>query len=433
MSASRGNNRRMDTDAARSQKGNQEPSQEINYWDDEDSDSNFPYEDSRSDFYADSIRELPKDVIEWESYTTDSGTVQILLPPPSVKIPSTIIHFTGGTFFGSAPSVWYRQLLEDLVKHTQAAVVATSIPVTLFQSPLEHVALAKKIERQFLTAFDDILIDEYGEDVEKVPVCGMGHSLGARLLVVLSTLRSVGASSQTASLPTRYKAFVLISFTNYGAAAGIPGIDQLRRSSRQVELEINGKGKDEMSTAKARNGSGRGRKGAVDYGDDDDDNGEFDEDWGEILMSLKDMMREQGVQIRKVFTPASKELEFHPTPDQLWKALIYGKRYNVPHTLLVQFDSDEIDQSAKLANAIKEFSAVRFARIRGTHLSPVASQSVSRRDGEAILQQINSKLGRVLLKTLSGKRGARNNDAAAIELRQSIARFVIEIVTRSNN
>lgn len=143
------------------------------YWNDEDD-----FERPSDEYVEDDYDTLDRDVMEWESCPTEAGNAHVLLPPPSVALPSCIIHFTGGTLFGSAPNLWYRQLLEDIVRHTQSAVVASSIPVTLLQSPLQHVSLGKKIQRQFQTAWREVLLDEYGEDLENVPVCGMGHSLG---------------------------------------------------------------------------------------------------------------------------------------------------------------------------------------------------------------------------------------------------------------
>jgi hypothetical protein len=210
------------------------------YWEDEDDDDDDAFErDRQYGSYDGSYEEsLQEDVMEWERIQTDAGVVHVLLPPQTVLLPTCVIHFTGGTFFGSAPNLWYRQLLQDIVKNTQAAVIATSIPVTLLQSPLQHVKLAKKVQRQFQTAWTDVLLDEYGETLQNVPVCGLGHSLGARLMVVLATLGALPASGSGRKpriTPPPYKSAVLVSFTNYGAAAGIPGIYQLNKASRRME------------------------------------------------------------------------------------------------------------------------------------------------------------------------------------------------------
>jgi Protein of unknown function (DUF1350) len=136
--------------------------------------------------------------VVWEQCSTpdNAGAASVLLPPSDVGRPSCIIHFIGGTLFGSTPTIWYKNLLEDIVQNTNAVVIATSIPITLFSSPLQHIDLAKRCYKQFKTAYRTIVLDEYCYDGEtseeqfalKVPICGIGHSLGARLLTVLTTL-----------------------------------------------------------------------------------------------------------------------------------------------------------------------------------------------------------------------------------------------------
>jgi hypothetical protein len=404
------------------------------YWEDDEEDDDDIFEKDRrygsNDRGYDGVA-LQEDVMEWERCQTDAGVVHVLLPPPTVLMPTCVIHFTGGTFFGSAPNLWYRQLLQDIVKNTQAAVIATSIPVTLLQSPLQHVKLAKKVQQQFQTAWKDVLYDEYGEELQNVPVCGMGHSLGARLMVVLATLGALPepkSGKKPRIAPPFYKSAVLVSFTNYGAAAGIPGIYQLNKASRKME-------EDASSTSK----NGRSQKSRQRRADDwlDDDDYESDEDWGELFQELQNAVRDQAGRVQTALTPSSQELEFFPTPEQLWTALGEDSRYSIPQTLVVQFDNDEVDQSSKLALALAETSNVKFARIRGTHLTPVSVQedeaaagSSSSDISKAWFQQINSRAGRVLWAVLKGRQQADSNEIALRELRQSVARYITEIVTK---
>lgn len=363
---------------------------------------------------------LEKDVLEWEKCTTSAGTAWVLLPPPSVATPTAILHFVGGTVTGSAPNVWYRTLLQDLVRHTSCAVLATSIPVTITQSPLDHVRVAANLRRQWLAAYQDILVDEYGSAaLQSVPVCGLGHSLGARLLTVLATLGGSRTTADDTRLPPQpYKSFVLMSFTNFGAAAGIPGVAQLFRKSRVVE----GRRRE------PREGSRRRTDDEEDWweGDDDDDDG-YDADWSDLWNELSGVVRAGTARVQSALTPASKSLEFHPTPEQLWKAIREDGRYTVPQTLVVQFDDDEVDQSSLLAAAIVNSSDVKFARLRGSHLTPV-SVTDDDDDGD---NTINSRVGRLLMKALQGRRKSRPNDVEAlIALRQSIARYISDVVTK---
>jgi hypothetical protein len=325
--------------------------------------------------------------------------------------------------------VWYRTLLRDVVRHTSCAVVATSIPVTLTRSPLDHVRLAALLQQQFQAAYQHVLVDEYGEaSLRSVPVCGLGHSLGARLLVVLATLggEKQPPRSNHHRRPT-YKSFILISFTNYGAAAGIPGIAQLYRRSRMVEQQQQQRDEDndELFNNRRRQDDG--------WEEDDDDDTDLSDLWQELSATV----RAGTARVQKALTPSSASLEFHPTPEQLWKAVRNDGRYTVPQTLVVQFDDDEVDQSSLLATAVVHSSDVKFARLRGTHLTPVSASdggsSGSRHrggGGKAWLQQVNSRAGRLLMKALDGRRQGMHHAEARLELRQSIARYITEVVTK---
>ncbi len=393
------------------------------YWEEEEDD--YEDYDEESDAWHDETEPaLQRDVLEWENFETDEGTAQLLLPPPSVALPTTVLHFTGGTFFGSAPALWYRRLLEDLVRNTQCAVIATPIPVTLLQSPLEHVSLAKRVHRQFQLAWRDVLLDEYGSDIARVPVCAVGHSLGARLMIVLETLQR----PQPIWAPPKYKAMVLLSFTNYGASAGIPGVNQLRKSSQRIEEEQ----QSAQPRSASRKSSGVSNRRKYDFYEDEDDyeDDEDDEEWAEILQDFKDSVAQQTLKVRQALTPALRDLEFYPSPTQLWEALASPGRYTIPETLIVQFDQDEIDQSAKLTTAIQNFTDIKFARLRGTHLTPVSSQGDPSREKSGLLDVLNTRATKTIGKLLRGRRNDQANEVAFLELRQSLARYVTEVVTK---
>ncbi|GKY90779.1 hypothetical protein MPSEU_000050700 [Mayamaea pseudoterrestris] len=399
------------------------------YWSEDDDEYGYSdrYNGENSAHQQSVASSYEPDTLEWEVLKTDAGTVHILLPPLAVRLPSVVFHFTGGTLFGSAPNVWYRQLLEDLVKHTQAAIVATSIPLTLHRSPLQHIDLAKKIRKQFQTAYNDVMVDEYGDEVQSVPICGIGHSLGARLMVVLATLdnhasKRTQSTRATALLPPAYKSFVLISFTNNNAVDGIPGLNQLAQASRQSERAI----RDEQTEKTVS----RRRRPRSDYDDDDgyeEDYDDFDDDesYGELFGELQSLLSRQAKRIKTALTPSSEHLEFYPSPDQLWDALVDGKRYNIPNTLVVQFDNDLVDQSSKLATAIVATSNVKYARLRGTHLTPISLQGTT-----ATSQQLSSRAGMLIGKLLAGSAWKESNQEAFLELRQSIARYATEVVTK---
>jgi hypothetical protein len=99
-------------------------------------------------------------------------------PPPCCH---RVLYFVGGTFFGSASNFWYRQLLEGLVQQCGVAIVATFIPATVLQSPLQHVALAKRVREQFEMAYESVLQDEYSDAaLQGAHLCHAWHSLFSR-------------------------------------------------------------------------------------------------------------------------------------------------------------------------------------------------------------------------------------------------------------
>lgn len=406
-----------------------------------------------------------------EDAPSGSSTAYVLLPPspPTMHpLPSAVLHFVGGTVFGSAPKAFYKSLLEDIVTHTQCAIVVTPLPVITpwnqrqNRGPLHHVQMAKNLQHQFQYAFEQVLDDEYGKDAMKsVPIAGMGHSLGSRLLVVLATLmkdeehvskgdneentngdapknRQRSSRRDSADAPSyRYKSMILVSFTNFGADAGIPGVTSLLKQRRQID-EKNSNSSDrrpreEAPRRKQQDRRGRPpRRGDSRYDDDDDE--DLMEEWGELWSEFQGIFQNQADAVKTRLTPQAEDLEFYPTPRQLWAAVEgdadkgqHG-RYNIPQTLLVQFDRDEMDQSAKLATAMvassvsvnaktesttisasnstsidgsgntatatatvttttakaKPMLDLKFARLRGTHLTPVTTSSSQKIDDKMI-------------------------------------------------
>ncbi|CAJ1918829.1 unnamed protein product [Cylindrotheca closterium] len=348
--------------------------------------------------------------LDWETCSDGDTEALVLLPPPSVERPTSIIHFVGGTFFGSAPKLWYRTLLEGVARNTQSAVVVTPIPVTLLKSPLNHVNLGKKLRRSFCMAWRDVLEDEYG-DIDDIPVCGLGHSLGARLMVVLTTL----TRNQPVDVPP-FRSFALISFTNYGASAGVPGIYALSRESKIQER------KAEVSESRKRQRSARRSRDTRWMDDEFDD--EIDEEWDELVDELGGIMQNSASKVKTALTPRSDDLEFFPTPDNLWKALD-DKRYDIPETLVVQFDDDEIDQSAKLAQTLHNTNStnVKYCRLRGTHLSPV---TISESESGGWLG-FTSTASKSIERIIRGQSKKKAEEATMRDLISSLARYINDV------
>jgi hypothetical protein len=224
-----------------------------------------------------------------------------------------------------------------------------------------------------------------------------------------------------------YKSFCLISFTNYGASAGIPGVGTLLKESRKQErqAQVNGERKNYKKARNARNDwwLDDDDYDADDYGYDRD----ADDEWAEVVEDLQALVKEQAARVKAALTPSSKDLEFFPTPDQLWKAIQDDGRYAVNETLLVQFDNDPVDQSSKLAQILhgNNLTDVKFARIRGTHLTPVTVMETDRRDRPSAFGGAGS-----LWKAIRGKGKTKEQEIAMQELRQSIVSYITDVVTK---
>jgi hypothetical protein len=394
-----------------------------NYYDDIGEENEEKYrresktDDSRGGMYKvyfDRDIDAKETQLEWESCSDGDTEALVLLPPAAVERPTAIVHFVGATFFGSTPKLWYRTFLEGLVRNTQCAVVITPIPVTLFKSPLQHINLSKKLQRAFDMAWSDVLEDEYGK-IDDVPLCGIGHSLGARLMIVLTTL----TKNRPMQTPP-FKSFALISFTNYGASAGIPGISTLLRQSKNQERRstVNGERKRQRVARRAR------QEWWIDDGYDDD----LDEDWDGMIDELGGLIQESATRVKTALTPKSEDLEFSPTPDSLWKALQKDSRYDIPETLVVQFDDDEIDQSSKLAQTLNDTNStnVKFCRLRGTHLSPISVPESNSGGWLELTSQASKNIGKIM----KGRSKSKAEERAMRDLISSVTRYISDVVTK---
>ena len=441
--------------------------------DDDDNDDDI--RNSRVDEYASS---------EWETYRSSS----ILFPPiihdkDSRRIrrrPSAIIHFIGGTVFGSYPRRFYGTLLEDIARKCDAVVVATSIPIVLpgvsglknsierwmfddndeeivdygsikrkynqrmkedrkinVKNPLDHFALAEQVQIEFNNAYRDVILDEYctvyDDDDDKevedfmknVPIVGIGHSLGARIQAVSCTdpriyKRCLSMGKRNRLIRSGREGMVYLGFANWSAKSAIPGVETLddairkRTSRRPSEDRRDRRGDGVGRQDDVRRGDGsRRRSRRRDSNDDGVERGRYsryerqydvkDLDLIDVFGDVVSTVAKSVKQIGEALTPKAEDLEFSPTPNELWDDLSssdgwwYGK--SCRNNLIVQFDDDQIDQGSRLARTLlsaysaelnttssitgeddssrpkdKTLSGVKFARLSGGHLTPVTAR-----------------------------------------------------------
>ncbi|TVR15522.1 MAG: DUF1350 domain-containing protein [Phormidium sp. GEM2.Bin31] len=140
-------------------------------------------------------------VPEWQEVTGSS----VLIPRP----PKGIIHFLGGAFVATAPKYTYRFLLEYLASQGYL-VIATPLSNTL-----NHKEMAQESLNRFEQTCDRLYAT--GQLRQRgLSVYGVGHSLGCKLHLLISSLFSVKRAGN-----------VFMAYNNYPARRSIPFVDQL--------------------------------------------------------------------------------------------------------------------------------------------------------------------------------------------------------------
>jgi len=127
----------------------------------------------------------------------------VLLPSQ----PKGLIHFLGGAFVSTAPQVTYSWLLEALAEEGYGIIA------TPFLNELNHNAIAQRALNRFETAYQRLgLFRRY------LPIYGLGHSMGCKLQLLISSLYQAQRSGN-----------LLISYNNYPARQSVPLVDQLNQ------------------------------------------------------------------------------------------------------------------------------------------------------------------------------------------------------------
>lgn len=140
-------------------------------------------------------------VANWQEITGSS----VLIPGN----PKGIVHFLGGAFVAAAPQVTYRFLLEYLARE-RYVVIATP-----FVNTLNHGEMAQEALNRFEQICDRLYVT--GQLRKRgLPVYGVGHSMGCKLHLLISSLFNVKRAGN-----------VLMAYNNYPARRSIPFVDQL--------------------------------------------------------------------------------------------------------------------------------------------------------------------------------------------------------------
>lgn len=131
-----------------------------------------------------------------------------------------IIHFLGGAFVATAPQISYRCLLEQIAQEGYIIIA------TPFINTFDHFLIAREVLNSFETVIERL---KKANRITKgyLPVYGLGHSMGCKLHLLISSLYQVERSGN-----------ILISFNNYPAAQAVPLLEQFNiRPIFEVEFD----------------------------------------------------------------------------------------------------------------------------------------------------------------------------------------------------
>lgn len=286
------------------------------------------------------------------------------------RLPKSIIHFTGGFLLGSASPVAYNDLFQQL-SSSGHLVVATTIPP--FDS--NHTKTATDISRSFNKCYSDYLLPMMGPYGKKIPVIGLSHSLGGKLMALVASRREDRRSS-----PIR-AGNIFMAFNNYGF-------------QKSLELSAKASGANARSATRSNedrsSGSEFNVQGVLDAvkssaGILDGIAASFSKSTGSssvdslINAAKRIIPQEQMNSAASAVSSAASALtdfEFTPSPEDTWKAILQG--YGVDNNVLFKFQDDDIDQSEELAGCLVKRGGCRIAveTVPGTHLTPCSDDDL---------------------------------------------------------
>jgi len=301
------------------------------------------------------------------------GDCDILLPADDEQC-IALVHFVGGAVVGAAPRQAYGPFLEMLCS-LGLGVVAT--PCTLL-SGLNHDFAAAEVAARWSEVLPEVesmldareLFDKRREARRSLPVVGCGHSLGAKLLLLL------GSDGVQADVGERL-ANVLVAFNNYPASASVPllqGASQLDQFITTDNLKGVARGAGVALEQLGDLGSQLGPQLQVPMGESL--RGAIS-DAANLFSQLGNGAQKFAESTSASGDAAASEFEFSPSPAETEARV--ADSYNVRRNLLIRFADDQIDQSPAIGHILrKRFTdaqtgiggRVDLKTLPGTHITP---------------------------------------------------------------
>lgn len=275
----------------------------------------------------------------------------LVVPPPKFKKPRAIIKFLGGAFIGAVSHVTYSYLIELLAKDGFLVVL---VP---YNVTFDHEDAARQVYGRFNACLDTLLssgLPEAGlasSQLAGLPVFSVGHSNGA-------LLQMLTASYFCEKIP---KANAIVSFNNRPATEAVPYFEQLGPLMSQVMPMV----ETSPVFSMANSISGDAWKVLGDAAGAMISNA--DQDLVASMTKFADQLPSVLNEVRQGVS------EFRPTPSENRERFKYS--YNVPHTLLVKFSLDAIDETDLVEETLKPRvkaigGTLEKVQLNGNHLTP---------------------------------------------------------------
>ncbi|KAL7546054.1 hypothetical protein ACHAWF_009391 [Thalassiosira exigua] len=379
------------------------------------------------------------------------GGNHVLRPPHSSPSspPRALLHFLGGALVGAAPQASYRYLLERLSSRGYLIVA------TPYRLSFDHLKTCDDIVSKF-EAIAPSLAREYGA----VPVVGVGHSCGALLHMLITSLfpdtpRAANAlisynnKQVTEAVPFFEEAIVPL-FSNEGgngselmkAALGVaretvegkvPSDESLLRLLKSLPTPIPGLA-DALFPPSLVSIPAPMRRSLAAFLAEPKYDALSNAGATSLLLQSLDVARQVPALVDEV---ASGARDFVPPPDASSAAA--RRAYRCRRTLLVQFADDPLDESEVLEGYLREAESVmktkrpmitvdlRRRELPGNHATPLLGPS----GGEGWAEGLEGLLGGALGGGGGGEGGGGDGGAKAVREAlgyEQVERVVDELV-----
>lgn len=301
-----------------------------------------------------------------------------LLPPKRGGPPIGVIHFVGGAFVGAAPHLVYNSFLEMLSEQGYYIVA------TPYRLEMDYLAICDSV----LGKFERVAVELAQEFGGALPVIGIGHSLGAVLQTLITSL-----------FPDTPRAVnILISFNSKAAAAAIPLFQEVvvpfsKQAVAAVENEDKAASSDNNNSTSSSSRSSKNRfmpvtrlrklRQSAEYLFETYAQSQFSPLFiqEEIWPAIKDSQElvDQIPPLLKQF--ADGKVEF--TPQFVDLKEVCRRMYRARRTLLIKFDNDSIDESEQILSVLREANTimrmkrpmiemeVTLKNLPGSHVTPL--------------------------------------------------------------